>query len=33
VKPVRFIEEVQDEFLEQVSHYEAREKGFGDRCR
>jgi plasmid stabilization system protein ParE len=33
VKPVRFLEEAQEEFLEQVAYYEEREKGLGDRFR
>jgi plasmid stabilization system protein ParE len=33
VKPVRFLEEAQDEFLEQVSYYEQHQKGLGDRFR
>jgi plasmid stabilization system protein ParE len=33
VKPVRFLEEAQDEFLEQVAYYEEREKGLGERFR
>ena len=31
--PIRFIEEAQNEFLEQISYYEAREKGLGERFR
>ena len=31
--PVRFLEEAQDEFLEQISYYEERQKGLGDRFR
>jgi hypothetical protein len=30
VKPVRFLEESQGEFPEQISHDEARHKGLGD---
>jgi hypothetical protein len=33
VKPVRFLEEAQTEFLEQVSFYEERQMGLGDRFR
>jgi plasmid stabilization system protein ParE len=33
VKPVRFLEEARDEFLEQISYYEERQKGLGDRFR
>jgi hypothetical protein len=33
VKPVRFLEEAQEEFLEQVAFYEVREKGLGERFR
>lgn len=33
MKPVRFLEEAQNEFLEQVSFYEERQKGLGDRFR
>jgi hypothetical protein len=33
VKPVRFVEEAQDEFLEQIAFYEEREKGLGERFR
>jgi toxin ParE1/3/4 len=33
VKPARFLEEAQDEFLEQISYYEEHEKGLGDRFR
>ena len=33
MKSVRFLEEAQDEFLEQVSFYEEREKGLGERFR
>jgi toxin ParE1/3/4 len=33
VKSVRFLEEALDEFLEQVSFYEEREKGLGERFR
>jgi plasmid stabilization system protein ParE len=33
VKPVRFLEEAQDEFLEQISYYEEHQKGLGDRFR
>ena len=31
MKPVRFLEEAQTEFLEQVSLYEENQKGLGDR--
>ena len=30
---VRFLEEAQDEFLDQISFYEVREKGLGERFR
>ncbi|HMO47457.1 MAG TPA: type II toxin-antitoxin system RelE/ParE family toxin [Rubrivivax sp.] len=33
MKPVRFLEEAQTEFLEQVAYYEERQKGLGDRFR
>jgi plasmid stabilization system protein ParE len=33
VKPVRFLEEAQDEFLEEISYYEKRQNGLGDRFR
>ena len=33
MKPVRFLEEAQDEFLEQIAFYEEREKGLGERFR
>lgn len=33
MKPVRFLEEAQTEFLEQISFYEERQKGLGDRFR
>ena len=33
VKPVRFLEEAQEEFLEQVAYYKEREKGLGERFR
>jgi plasmid stabilization system protein ParE len=33
VKSVRFIEEAQDEFLEQIAYYEERRKGQGERFR
>ena len=33
MKPVRFLEEAQDELLEQISYYEERQKGLGDRFR
>lgn len=33
MKPARFLQEAQDEFLEQISHYEEYEKGLGDRFR
>ena len=31
--PVRFLEDAQDEFLEQISYYEEHQKGLGDRFR
>lgn len=31
--PVRFLEEAQREFLEQIAFYEGREKGLGERFR
>jgi hypothetical protein len=31
VKAVRFLEDAQQEFLEQVVYYEEREKGLGER--
>ena len=33
MKPVRFLQEAQDEFLEQISYYEEHDKGLGDRFR
>lgn len=33
MRPVRFLEEAQDEFLEQITFYEERQKGLGDRFR
>jgi hypothetical protein len=33
VKPVRFLEEAQSEFLAQISYWEERLKGLGDRLR
>ena len=33
MKPVRFLEEAQQEFLDQVSYYEEREIGLGERFR
>lgn len=33
MKPVRFLEEARDEFLEQITYYEERQKGLGDRFR
>lgn len=33
MRPVRFLEEAQDEFLEQISYYEERQKGLGNRFR
>ena len=33
MKPVRFVEEAQQEFLDQVSYYEERERGLGERFR
>jgi len=33
VKAVRFLEEAQQEFLDQVVYYEEREKGLGERFR
>ncbi|GAA4408015.1 type II toxin-antitoxin system RelE/ParE family toxin [Quisquiliibacterium transsilvanicum] len=33
MKPVRFLEEAQDELLEQISYYQDRERGLGDRFR
>lgn len=33
MKPVRFLEEAQDELLEQISYYEEHQKGLGDRFR
>ena len=33
MKPARFLEEAQDELLEQVAFYEEREKGLGERFR
>ena len=33
MKPARFLQEAQDEFLEQISYYEEHEEGLGDRFR
>lgn len=33
MKPVRFLEEAQGEFLEQIAFYEGREQGLGERFR
>lgn len=33
MKPARFLEEAQDEFLELIAYYEEHEKGLGDRFR
>lgn len=33
MKPVRFLEEAQDELLEQISYYKEHQKGLGDRFR
>lgn len=33
MRPVRFLQEAQDEFLEQIAYYEERHKGLGDRFR
>ena len=33
MRPVRFLEEAQEELLEQISYYEEHEKGLGDRFR
>lgn len=33
MRPVRFLEEAQDEFLEQISYYEEQQAGLGDRFR
>ena len=33
MKPVRFLDEALEEFLEQVAFYEEREKGLGERFR
>lgn len=33
MKPVRFLEKANDEFLEQISYYEEHQKGLGDRFR
>lgn len=33
MKPARFLEEAQNEFLEQIAHYEEQQKGLGDRFR
>ena len=33
MKPVRFLEEAQDELLEQIAFYEERERGLGERFR
>ncbi len=31
MKPVRFLEEAQEEFLAQITYYEEQQKGLGDR--
>ena len=33
MKPVRFLEEALEEFLDQVRYYEDRQKGLGERFR
>ncbi len=33
MRPVRFLEQARDEFLEQVAYYETQQKGLGDRFR
>ena len=33
MRPVRFLEEAQEEFLEQISYYEEHQKGLGDQFR
>ena len=33
MRPIRFLEEAQNEFLEQISYYEERQKGLGERFR
>lgn len=33
MRPVRFLKQARDEFLEQVAYYETEEKGLGDRFR
>lgn len=33
MKPVRFLEEAQEEFLHEISYYESRQKNLGDRFR
>lgn len=33
MKPVRFLQEAQDEFLAQIEYYEERQKGLGDQFR
>ncbi len=33
MKPVRFLEEAQEEFLHEISHHESQQKGLGDRFR
>lgn len=33
MKPVRFLEEAQSEFLEQIAYYEERQRGLGGRFR
>ena len=33
MKPARFLQEAQDEFLEQISYYEEHEEGLGDQFR
>ncbi len=33
MKPVRFLQDARDEFLDQVEYYEERQKGLGERFR
>lgn len=33
MRPVRFLQEAQDEFLEEIAYYEDRQRGLGDRFR
>lgn len=33
MRPVRFLQEARDEFLEEIAYYEDRQKGLGDRFR